>query len=82
MRYCTNHSGGVCRPLGKLASLLLCLIGSTAAAQDLPSLGDGASRIVSPQMERRIGEAFLRQLHANLPITEDVLVQYYVEQHM
>lgn len=82
MRYCTNHSGGVCRPLGKLASLLLCLIGSTAAAQDLPSLGDGASRIVSPQMERRIGEAFLRQLHANLPIAEDVLVQYYVEQHM
>ena len=33
-------------------------------------------------MERRIGEAFLRQLHANLPISEDVITQYYIEQHM
>lgn len=82
MRCCRIHSGGICRSLGKLAGLLLCIAGITAAAQDLPSLGDGASRVVSPQMERRIGEAFLRQLHANLPIAEDVLVQYYVEQHM
>ena len=68
------------------ALLLLCLVVTQATApvtaQGLPSLGDGSSRIVSPQMERRIGEAFLRQLHANLPISEDVITQYYIEQHM
>lgn len=69
------------------AALLLLCLGVTQAtapvtAQGLPSLGDGSSRIVSPQMERRIGEAFLRQLHANLPISEDVITQYYIEQHM
>ena len=68
------------------AAMLLCLLALHAtaaiAAQNLPSLGDGSSRLVSPQMERRIGEAFLRQLHANLPISEDVIVQYYIENHM
>jgi predicted Zn-dependent protease len=70
----------------KLALMLCCCTwintSSQVMAQNLPSLGDGSSRIVSPQMERRIGEAFLRQLHANLPISEDVLVQYFIEQHM
>lgn len=72
--------------LTKWVFILACLsylnAAAPTAAQELPSLGDGASRIVSPQMERRIGEAFLRQLHANLPISEDVLVQYFIEQHM
>ena len=65
-----------------LGSLVCTDITNPTWAQELPSLGDGASRMVSPQLERRIGEAFLRQLHANLPISEDVLVQYFVEQHM
>ena len=82
-------SGHCLRPKLSLNTLLLILgslvctdITNPTWAQELPSLGDGASRMVSPQLERRIGEAFLRQLHANLPISEDVLVQYFVEQHM
>ena len=82
--YRKRHPG--LRVVSKAALLLLCLALTQATApvtaQDLPSLGDGSSRIVSPQMERRIGEAFLRQLHANLPISEDVITQYYIEQHM
>ena len=82
--YRTRHPG--LRVLSNAALLLLCLVmtqaTAPATAQNLPSLGDGSSRIVSPQMERRIGEAFLRQLHANLPISEDVITQYYIEQHM
>ena len=74
------------RALSNAALVFVCLIATQATApitaQNLPSLGDGSSRIVSPQMERRIGEAFLRQLHANLPISEDAITQYYVEQHM
>ena len=82
-------SGHCLRPKLSLNTLVLILgslvcadITNPTWAQELPSLGDGASRMVSPQLERRIGEAFLRQLHANLPISEDVLVQYFVEQHM
>ena len=65
--------------------LLLCgLTGSVAASNphDLPSLGDGSSSIVSPQMEARIGSMFLKQLNAALPMADDVVIQYYVEQHI
>ena len=55
---------------------------SAQASSDLPSLGDSSSRLVSPQMEQQIGQMFLKQLHATLPISKDVLIQYYVEQHM
>ncbi len=60
------------------------LSGSASAAnpRDLPSLGDGASSIVSPQMEAQIGSIFLKQLNASLPLSDDVLIQYYVEQHI
>ena len=66
----------------------LCLIVSfteAATASDpykLPSLGDGSSSIVSPQMEAKIGSAFLKQINAAVPMAEDVLIQYYVEQHI
>ena len=65
--------------------LLLCgLTGSVAASNphELPSLGDGSSSIVSPQMEARIGSMFLKQLNAALPMADDVVIQYYVEQHI
>ena len=63
---------------------LIGLIGSTAASNphELPSLGDGSSSIVSPQMEARIGSVFLKQLNAALPMTDDVVIQYYVEQQI
>ena len=67
------------------AMLLLCgLTGSVAASNphELPSLGDGSSSIVSPQMEARIGSMFLKQLNAALPMADDVVIQYYVEQHI
>ena len=65
-----------------LAAFLLMPTLSASSPNDLPSLGDSASRIVSPQMEQQIGEIFLKQLHAALPLSKDVLIQYYVEQHM
>jgi predicted Zn-dependent protease len=49
---------------------------------NLPSLGDGSSSIVSPQMEAQIGSVFLKQINAALPMADDVLIQYYVEQHI
>ena len=33
-------------------------------------------------MEARIGSVFLKQLNAALPMTDDVVIQYYVEQQI
>ena len=72
------------RALGLTAFFLLSTIRVSLASDPyrLPSLGDGSSSIVSPQMEARIGSVFLKQLNAALPISDDVLIQYYVEQQI
>ena len=44
------------------------------SAKDLPELGDASSAMVSPEMERRIGEDFLKQLHASAPTVDDPLL--------
>ena len=50
-----------------------------AEGNDLPELGDASSSIVSPELEKQIGEDFLRQVHANLPTVDDPILKYYVE---
>ena len=49
-----------------------------ASAEALPELGDASSAIVSPEMERRIGEMFLKQVRASLPTVRDEILKYYV----
>ncbi|HEY5646747.1 MAG TPA: M48 family metalloprotease [Pseudomonadales bacterium] len=51
-------------------------------ADDLPSLGDGSSSIVSPAMEKRIGREFLKQINAMVPTIDDPILKYYVGQHI
>ena len=51
-------------------------------ADDLPTLGDGSSRIVSPAMEKQIGRQFLKQINAVLPTIDDPILKYYVERHI
>ena len=69
-----RHAGQ--RPWVRAALAALALLGpgslTTAAndPRDLPSLGDGASSIVSPQVEAQIGTVFLKQLNAALPMAE------------
>ncbi len=72
-------------------ALVLCLtspMGSTAAGPttdspiELPELGDGSSSLVSPQIEREIGEMFLKQVRASLPTVNDPVLKYYVERHV
>ena len=48
----------------------------------LPSLGDASSRLISPQLEKQIGESFLKQIHATLPTADDPLIKYFVEGHV
>ncbi|MEM7078128.1 MAG: M48 family metalloprotease [Pseudomonadota bacterium] len=47
-------------------------------AHQLPSLGDASSRTISPQLEARIGETFIKQIHSALPTVSDPLIKYYV----
>lgn len=49
---------------------------------DLPTLGDASSSLISPDMERRIGEDFLKQVRAALPTVDDPILKYYVEKQV
>jgi len=51
---------------------------ATAANVELPILGDGSSRIVSPAMEQEIGRSFLMQIYSNLHTISDPILKYYV----
>ena len=69
-------------PLLGLLAALLCPGAATAAAPAegaLPSLGDAVSGIVSPETERRLGAAWLRELRARTALFYDPLVNDYVE---
>ncbi|MEM1432655.1 MAG: M48 family metalloprotease [Pseudomonadota bacterium] len=79
----------VLRNLGvSLACLLLALAvvrGYAAAAErplKLPQLGDASSALISPELERQIGEDFLKQINASLPTSSDPILKYYVERHI
>jgi predicted Zn-dependent protease len=66
------------------SALVLCLAtagsGQALAANvDLPILGDGSSRVVSPAMEAEIGRGFLKSVHSSLRTVSDPMLKYYVE---
>lgn len=48
----------------------------------LPSLGDASSRTISPELERQIGESFLKQLHGQVNTSDDPIIKYYVERQI
>jgi predicted Zn-dependent protease len=90
----TPVSGLAAKPVRLLRAMLgtftfyLALTVTTAQAEsldptaDLPTLGDGSSRIVSPAMEKQIGRQFLKQINAVLPTIDDPILKYYVETHI
>ena len=61
-------------------SLIYCLAvyPTSSPANELPDLGDSASAIVSPEQERRLGRAWLRQLRAQAPLIQDPVVFDYL----
>ncbi|MFF7707951.1 M48 family metalloprotease [Pseudomonas sp. NPDC007930] len=59
---------------------LACLLAfPTAQADDLPSLGDASSAIVSPQQEHDLGRAWLSVLRGQVGQLSDPLLKDYVE---
>ena len=47
-------------------------------AQDLPNIGDSSGTIMSPEFERRLGQAFLNQVRQQADIISDPEVETYI----
>jgi beta-barrel assembly-enhancing protease len=64
-----------------LIVVLCCCSGGAAAtvSNTLPELGDGASAVVSLDMEQEIGKQLLRQVNAQVPTVRDPILKYYTE---
>src|SRR6195952_2245793 len=58
---------------------LACLLAPPTFADDLPSLGDASSSIVSPQQEHDLGRAWLGLLRAQVPQLSDPQLKDFVE---
>ena len=52
---------------------------SAAAQNDLPTLGDTSSGIISLEQERKLGQQFLRSIRAQAPTLDDAILQDYIE---
>lgn len=69
-------------PIAILSYLLILTLGTThslASTSGLPQLGDSTSAIISPEKERTLGRAWLRQLRAQAPTIADPLLTSYLE---
>jgi len=67
-------------PLSMVMITLLCLVASQSGlANELPQLGDSASGTVAPDVEHRLGRAWLRVLRSRAPMISDPLVKDYTK---
>lgn len=81
----SDRSSSTARRLTSLAAALLLalpMVTLASPSEDLPSLGDGSSSIISPALEKRIGRDFLKQIHAAAPTIDDPILKYYVAKHI
>lgn len=70
-----NHLLPIC------LSLLLTVPAPPAAtaAIELPSIGDPSGSVISPEQERHLGEAFMRNVRRQLKVIDDPLVNEYIQ---
>ncbi|GAC1030599.1 M48 family metalloprotease [Pseudomonas sp. No.21] len=66
-------------PLRPTLLTLACLLSSPVMADDLPSLGDSSSAIVSPEQEHQLGRAWLSLLRGQVEQLSDPQLKDYVE---
>ena len=66
-----------------LSSLLTLLLFSAQLAAvstlDLPDIGDSTGAILSPEYERRLGQAFLNHVRHTTPILNDAEIETYIQ---
>lgn len=46
---------------------------------ELPDMGDSAGALISPDEEKKLGEAFFRSLHRQIEINQDSEIQQYIQ---
>ncbi|MGB4499088.1 MAG: M48 family metalloprotease [Methylococcaceae bacterium] len=69
----------------KRAFLVALLINATTISAleidklDLPEMGDSAGTLISPDEEKKLGEAFFRSLHSQVEINQDSEIQEYIQ---
>jgi predicted Zn-dependent protease len=71
----------VARSLGSLAVCVALAFGPAAHAEvpdELPALGDASSSLISPALEREIGQQFMKQVRSALPTVDDPILKYWV----
>ncbi|PCJ46086.1 MAG: peptidase M48 [Moraxellaceae bacterium] len=62
-----------------LLSIFITPVLSFASSSGLPQLGDSTSGIISPEKEKALGKAWLRQLRGQAPTISDPLLYSYTE---
>ena len=64
----------------RLLLLLPLLFNPLALSQavDLPSIGDPSERLITPDQERQLGEAFMRRLRLQVPFVDDPELDTYL----
>lgn len=45
----------------------------------LPDMGDSAGAIVTPELEKKLGEGFIRSIRRHVPLVEDPLINEYIQ---
>ncbi len=46
---------------------------------ELPDMGDSSGALISPEEEKKLGEAFFRSLHTQVTINQDSEIQQYIQ---
>ena len=60
--------------------MFFCLPAALATnTQNLPEIGDSAGSVLSPEFERRLGQAVMRQVHQDKTLVRDPEIESYVE---
>lgn len=62
-----------------LISLLWIAAAPIASASDLPDIGDTSGTLLSPEQERQIGAAAMRDLRRSLAIIDDPIINEYIQ---
>jgi predicted Zn-dependent protease len=60
-------------------TLIPALYASAVTTLDLPNIGDPTGNILSPEFERRLGQAFLNQIRRQTNIVNDPEVETYIQ---
>ncbi len=66
-------------PSAFLALLLFTSQLSAVSTLDLPDMGDSTGTLLSPEFERRLGQAFLNNVRRHTPILDDPEIETYIQ---